>query len=310
MPKNIKVLHVEDDPMEADIIMNSLQEFNQLGEIEIKHVLNLKDALKAMQEVQYQAVLLDLCLTDVEGIDNVNAIREQSPDLPIIVLSNSDNEDMAMEAIDSGAQEYIVKGHSNGKIIKFAIRASIQRKALERKLFQQANYDRLTGLANRGLLQEHLEKSLRLAKRWGGEQAVVFVDIDKFKLVNDTYGHEAGNDIIADVAHRLMETMRETDIISRYGGDEFVILLDDKSPNKKTGAKHACDKIINAMSEPFIVNSGEVIDVSLSIGVAIYPADGIDSTTILAAADAAMYKAKARGPNSICMFVEDIEVAL
>ena len=308
MKFNIKVLHVEDDLTEADIIKETLGEYDRMGEIEIVHVSTLKEALFEIKNNDYQAVLLDLGLRELDGLDNVSAIKEENPDLAIVVLSNGDSQEQAGEAIDCGAQEYLVKGHSDGKVIKFAIYSSIKRKALERKLFHQANYDNLTGLPNRALLQEHLGKSLRLAKRWKSEQALLFMDLNKFKLVNDTYGHENGNRVLKEAARRLMLALRDTDVVARYGGDEFTVILDDQSTDVKHAAKCVAQKIVDAMSEKFTTLLGEEIEVGVSIGIAIYPADGADSGAILAAADAAMYKAKSQGQNSICLYAEEDEV--
>lgn len=304
----IKVLHVEDDLTEAGIIYDELNQYSKLNEIDLFHVSNLKDALNEIKSQGYEAVLLDIGLRELDGLDNVTAVREENPDLPIIVLTNSDNEALALEAIDSGAQEYLVKGHTNGKVIKFAISSSIRRKSLERKLFHQANYDFLTKLPNRGLLQEHLEKYIHMAKRWKADQAVMFLDINNFKYINDTYGHEAGNETLITLANRLKTTLRDTDIVARYGGDEFAIILDDKSEDKKKAAKFVAQKIVDAMKAPFVLSNGDAVRISISVGIAVYPADGHDANIILSAADAAMYQAKSQGPNSICMFTEDEHV--
>jgi len=305
----MKILHVEDDNMDAHIIRTALCEYNSYGAIEIIHVTSLKEALKEIQQDCYQAVILDLGLRDVDGIDNIKAIKEQNPDMPIVVLTSTDCDKVAMQAIDSGAQEYLVKGHTDGKVMKLVLRSSIKRKALERRLFHQANYDSLTGLPNRSLLLEHLQKSLRVAQRWQHEQALIFFDINKFKLINDTYGHEAGNEILVDIAHRLIDELRQTDIITHYGGDEFVILLDDKSDDKTKAALCVAKKIVDAINKPFILSSKHVACISVSIGIGIYPNDGASVKELLCAADAAMYRAKSQAPNSIFLFADEKKIS-
>lgn len=304
MINTIKILHIEDDEIKAGIVHKNLGQCNKSGEIEIVHVSNFKDALKEIQTKGYQAVLLDLGLKEVSGVDSINAIREEKPDLPIIVLSNADNEDMALKAIDSGAQEFLVKERSDGQVIKLAIHSSIKRKSIERKLFRQANYDILTGLPNRGLFHEHLEKSLNSAKRWGHDQAIISLDINKLAEINDIHGREAGDDVLTELADRMVDLFRTSDVISRYGDDEFMILLDYRSENKKESAELVGRKIIEATSRPFALSSGATVKIGVSVGIAVYPSEGYDSISILSIADALLCSAKRQGPNSICFYLD------
>lgn len=170
----IKILHVEDDETDALITQSYLNEYSQGSSFDITQVDSLKNALKELSTTEYDAVLLDLHLNDVSGMDNILAIKEQCPDLPIVVLSGVDHDATALGAIDFGAQEYLIKGHSSGKVIQLAIHSSIKRKFVERRLFKQANYDELTGLANRRLFHEHLDGAINRAKRWKRSQILFF----------------------------------------------------------------------------------------------------------------------------------------
>lgn len=162
-------------------------------------------------------------------------------------------------------------------------------KRLEEALRHQATHDSLTGLANRTLLSEWLEQALRSAERQRHVVAVLFVDMDGFKRINDTLGHAGGDEVLCAAAKRLSDCLRETDLIARHGGDEFVVVLPhmagigDVSP--------VLQKIQDVFAQPFVVAKQEVL-LMCSIGVAIYPKDGRDANTLLKKADAAMYRVK------------------
>ena len=293
------ILHVEDDPGDALLMREALCDGTDNGIFDIVHVDCLKEALNHIKSRGFNAVLLDLGLKDITGIDNVRAIKEEDPDIPIVVLTGVDSDEMAMQALYHGAQEYIIKGHGDGKVIKLAIKSSIERKAVERRLYYEANYDELTGLANRRLFREHFEKILTRAKRWEHKEALMFLDLDSFKKVNDTYGHEAGNLLLKLASDRIQNVLRESDLIARYGGDEFMLLLDDSSDDIRQSCITVANKILSVIKEPYTLN-GKNIPLSVSIGIAIFPDCGEDTSSLLNAADKAMYASKASGPNHFC----------
>jgi len=290
----VKLLHVEDDAVDALLVEEFLYQSANQNNFDIVHVDSLKNALTEIRDNGYDAILLDLDLKDISGIDNVRAIKEQNPDLPVVVLSGLDNDSAALEAIDQGAQEYIVKGHCNGKLIRLAIHSSIRHKAVERQLFKQANYDDVTGLPNRRLFKDYIGRALSKAKRWERNEIVMFVDIDNFKEVNDTYGHDAGNALLCEVAVRMTDALRASDIIARYGGDEFTILLDDRSEDFRSAAGAAATKLLYAFNDPFLYD-GHAIEFSASIGIAAYPDSGEGCKELVKNADKAMYQAKEAG---------------
>ena len=293
----LKILHVEDDVLYADLMQALLKEEPGLNKYEIVHVDSLKKALGELKEKGFGAVLLDLTLNDVSGLDNVRAISEANPDLPIIVLSGADNEDMAMQALEQGAQDYIVKGYANRKVVQLAINSSIKRKAVERDLYHRANYDDLTGLANRKHFMSYLQRDLNAAKRWQRNETLLFIDVDHFKQINDTFGHEAGNAVLKEVANRLTSTLRTTDLVARYGGDEFVVLLDhgaDPNCDPKFASASIVTKLQNAFNNA-VEWQGKRIEFTVSIGIAIYPDAGESVEAMIENADKAMYEAKKQG---------------
>jgi diguanylate cyclase (GGDEF)-like protein/PAS domain S-box-containing protein len=169
------------------------------------------------------------------------------------------------------------------------IRDVTERRRLESDLAHQAYHDSLTGLANRSLFQNRLEQAALAAESTHGTVAVLFVDLDDFKEVNDSLGHAAGDQLLVEVAHRLRGLLRKADTVARLGGDEFVVLLDGVVA---PGWQHVvCDAITAAIHEPFVID-GRPVEVGVSIGVAVSSEGACDPDHLLREADAAMYRAK------------------
>ncbi|HET7434404.1 MAG TPA: EAL domain-containing protein [Thermoanaerobaculia bacterium] len=175
------------------------------------------------------------------------------------------------------------------------IRDITERKAAEQQIEYQAYHDALTGLANRRLFQEHLTIALALAARRSRVVAVLFLDLDHFKLVNDSLGHSVGDALLRQIARRLKTTVREGDTVARVGGDEFTIVLQDLE--RRDDAALVAQKVLATVAEPIEVN-GHRLYVTTSIGITIFPDDGEDAETLLRNADTAMYRAKAEGRNT------------
>ncbi|WP_303906805.1 diguanylate cyclase domain-containing protein [Thiohalomonas denitrificans] len=176
-----------------------------------------------------------------------------------------------------------------------------ERKRLEKQIWRQANYDELTGLVNRHLLLDRLEHRLHRAKRDQRCFALLFIDLDGFKEVNDTLGHDAGDELLRQVANRLLNCVREGDTVARVGGDEFTVIL-PRLHRPEAGVRVA-EKILAALAHPFTIG-GKTVSTSASIGIATYPDDGEDAATLMKNADRAMYAVKHRGRSGIMMFCE------
>ncbi|MCX8016671.1 MAG: PAS domain S-box protein [Rhodocyclaceae bacterium] len=174
-----------------------------------------------------------------------------------------------------------------------------ERKRSEAEIAYRANYDALTGLPNRVLLTERLGQAIRQARRENLKIAVMFIDLDLFKQVNDTLGHAVGDRLLQAVAERMRQCVRESDTIARLGGDEFVVLLSDI--NDANDAGFVAEKIIAQMSAPFVLDDNE-IHIGASIGITLFPTDGQDVETLFRNADLAMYRAKAAGRNNAQFF--------
>ncbi|WP_150807509.1 EAL domain-containing protein [Pseudomonas fluorescens] len=181
---------------------------------------------------------------------------------------------------------------------------AIERQHTEQRIRFMGDHDALTGLPNRTLLEDRLKQAILYAQRYNRLVTVVFLDLDKFKLVNDSLGHSAGDQLLKTVAQRMLECVRRSDTVVRLGGDEFVIILFDQ-PSNLDGITPAVQKIQEAILQP-IQLSGHTLHVTCSIGLASYPADGTDTDTLLSNADAAMYRAKELGRNSYQFYTHEM----
>lgn len=166
------------------------------------------------------------------------------------------------------------------------------------KLSRLAFYDDLTGLPNRNLFHDRLNHALAVAQRNRSAFALLYIDIDHFKQVNDTFGHETGDELLRAVAVRLAQSIRASDTVARRGGDEFVAILDGVADQQSAAC--VASKLVTACSEPYIVR-GHECRITLSLGASYYPRDGHDAATLLERADRAMYEVKARGRNGYCI---------
>ncbi len=215
------------------------------------------------------------------------------------VLVRRDGVESAIE--DSAAPIHNRYGQVTGAVIVF--HDVSQSRAITLKMAHLAQHDVLTGLPNRFLMTERLSQAIGLARRHGRQVALLFLDMDRFKHINDSLGHVVGDELLQSVAGRLVACVRASDTVCRYGGDEFVILLADI--DKPQDAAHVAEKLHQASAVPHLVG-GHELHVSLSIGISVYPDDGSDTNSLMGNADTAMYHAKASGRNVYRFFTADM----
>jgi diguanylate cyclase (GGDEF)-like protein len=183
---------------------------------------------------------------------------------------------------------------------------SIARREAESAIRQMAHYDGLTGLPNRRLLEDRMDQVLASARRRGTKVSVLFIDLDKFKQVNDERGHDAGDWLLNQVANRMRTALRESDTAARVGGDEFVVLLPDSGTLED--AANVAHKIREQMERPFAMEDGSVLQISCSIGVAMYPDQAGEARDLLRFGDEAMYLAKKQGRNAVVVFGASLDI--
>src|SRR4030088_1734181 len=428
--KSIKILLlVEDNPGDARLLREM---FNELGlhRTELKHVGCMSDAEKHLSEHAVDIIVLDLGLPDAQGRGAVRRAHAAAPHVPLVVLTGLDDESLAAEALQEGAQDYLIKGQIDARGLLRALRYAIERKTMEEALFVEkeraqvtlncigdavictdilgnitflnliaekmtgwslqeaagrpmaavlrildaarretppnpmemafgqdrtvhlpancillrrdgfeipiedsvapihdreghatgavivfrdvstaqamvlqmthsAQHDFLTGLPNRMLLNDRVSQAIALASRNMKKVAVLFVDLDGFKHINDSLGHPIGDKLLQSIAKRLVDCVRHSDTVSRQGGDEFVVLLSEVDQSED--AAISAGRMLHAGAEAHSIDQHD-LHVSTSIGVSVYPDDGLNAETLVKNADTAMYQAKENGRQTYQFF--------
>ena len=294
----LKILLIEDSAGDAILIERAIKAGDPLCSVSVE--TTLVTALKRLSEEVFDIALLDRSLPDAEGCDGLLNIQTLAPRLPVVFLTAYRDEQTALEAISNGAQDYIFKDKLDSELIRRALHYAIRRKKFEQVLTIRANYDLLTGLANRALFESRLDMALARQKRMGANIGVLFLDLDRFKQVNDTYGHLIGDKLLKAVSQRIQRIFRPYDTFARFGGDEFAVLLEGLP--KPGYCKVVADKVLNSFATPIMVDGIE-IDIGVSIGITeCLHNTNLDRETLMRNADLAMYEAKSVTTNSSYVF--------
>ena len=418
----IHVLAIEDDPDDAELIRRMLKKITS-PICTFALARRLSEGLAFLRESVFDVAILDLHLPDGKGIEVVQTIRKQSPEIPLIVLTGLDDEETAVKFLHLDVQDYLIKGQIDGSLLVRSIRYAIERKRaveavqrsemrfrrlsesgiigiayfgadgriteandtflsmigqrqedlsagsvrwdrlvptewkpymfkvveaykttgritpyeteyigpdgslhwglfgaaklggamdgiafivditerkrLEEKIRHMANHDALTGLPNRRLFMELMRLELAEARRNHKKAGLLFLDLDRFKEVNDTLGHEAGDQLLGTVAGRLKAAVRDSDVVARIGGDEFTVLLGGIDQREEIAG--IARKILNAFREKSVI-AGRELTITISIGVSVHPDDSEDIDVLLRHADSALYYAKEAGRNTLAYY--------
>lgn len=312
----IKVLLVDDDEDDYQITKDMIEEIEEM-EIDLEWVSSYDKAVEIIKENRHSIYLFDYRLGERDGLELLHYASEVGCQGPVILLTGQGDNEVDMQAMKSGAADYLVKGNMDSGLLQRSIRHAIERKRAEEQILFLAYYDSLTNLPNRVLFNERLDTVLAINKRHKRLAAMLFLDIDNFKRINDTLGHRIGDLLLKGVADRLVNSgcLRKSDSISnstiykrgeifkttvaRLGGDEFTILLSEIKSSQDAGK--VANRIIDELAKPFVFNNQELF-ITVSIGITIYPLDGGDIDSLLKNADIAMYKAKAQGKNNYQYF--------
>jgi diguanylate cyclase (GGDEF)-like protein/PAS domain S-box-containing protein len=429
-----KLLLVEDNPGDARLLREMLKE-QGLYRTEVTHVEQLGDAEKYLVDHEVDIILLDLGLPDAQGLKALQRARAFAPRVPLVVLTVLDDEAMAAQSLQEGAQDYLIKGQIDARSLLQSLRHSIERKTMEEALFEEkeraqvtltsiadavvctdiagnisflnpvserlmgwslaesvgqpltqvlrildtttreticpmkmltghnptmrlpansilirrdgseipiedsvapihdrdgrvtgavivfrdvsvaramalemahsAEHDFLTGLPNRMLFKDRLTQAITLAPRHMKKVAVLFLDLDGFKHINDSLGHPTGDKLLQSIAKRLVDCVRASDTVSRQGGDEFVVLLSEVEQPEHTAI--TARRMLQTVAAAHSIDQHD-LHISTSIGVSVYPEDGEDAETLIQNADTAMYQAKANGRQSYQFFKPSMNV--
>jgi diguanylate cyclase (GGDEF)-like protein len=298
----LRVLTVEDNPGDAVLVREMLDEAAPRG-FDVVSARRLTEGVAALLDGYFDCVLLDLSLPDADGLEALDQLRSVALDVPIVVLTGRRDERVAVQAVQEGAQDYLVKGEVDGRLLSRSISYAVERKRAEVQLAHQALHDGLTGLPNRALFQDRLQHAAARLTRKAGRLAVLFCDLDRFKVVNDSLGHGAGDQLLVAVAERLSTVLRVGDTAARFGGDEFVVLCEDVAGERDAVA--LAERIAAALDAPFEL-ADEDVYVRTRIGIAIAADRSARPEALVRDADAAMYRAKERGGGTYEVFDADM----
>ena len=290
----IKVLLIEDNDVDAQLTQDLLSEWST-EEFQVARATTLAEGLSLLSRERFDAMLLDLSLPDAFGLPTVREVHAASPTIPVVVLSGVSDQNLALQAVRQGAQDYLVKGQGHPELLARAIRYAIERKRFEEHLTYLAQYDHLTGLVNRTLFRDRLVQATARSKRMQQMIGLMLLDLDRFKLVNDTFGHDIGDELLKAVSERLKTCVREVDTVARMGGDEFTIILEGVSSEQNIFV--VAKRITESIATPFELK-GQHISIGISIGITIYPHDDHPVDELLKHADTAMYRAKQQGGSA------------
>jgi diguanylate cyclase (GGDEF)-like protein len=244
-------------------------------------------------------------LLDAESEDTVallEYVRMSAPEVPIVLLAPEDDEELTLHTIEAGAQDCLVKPALDAAGLRRALATATMRKRAEAQLSHQALHDELTALPNRALSLDRLGVALERARRSGAQLAVLFLDFDNFKQINDSRGHATGDKVLAIIGERLSGLLRPMDTVARFGGDEFTFLFEDLTAEREVVL--IADRICEAARQPIYIDGVE-LSVTVSVGIAMVADPAASPETVLREADAAMYRAKEHGRSRYELFDED-----
>jgi diguanylate cyclase (GGDEF)-like protein len=293
-----RILIVDDRPVDVQLLERMLRNAGYLsvssttdpGQVRALHVEN-----------RYDLILLDLQMPGMNGFEVMEELKELEKEGYLAVLAVTANPAHKVRALQAGAKDFVSKPFDQAEVL-LRVHNMLEVRLLHdaarshgKVLESLALNDPLTGLANRRLLADRMSMAIVHARRNKSAMSVVYVDLDRFKQINDSLGHGVGDAVLQMTAARLVALVREEDTVARLGGDEFMISLWHVS-----GADHAtlvASRVIEALSHPFDVE-GRPVSVTASAGVAVYPIHGVDPETLMKSADVALYQAKHAGKNA------------
>ena len=291
MKMALRVLLVEDSEEDATLVVHELAQGGY--DVVVRRVDTADALMTALENEPWDLAIGDYTMPQFSGAAALALIRSCNPDLPFIFVSGTLGEDVAVAAMRAGAQDYLVKGNLKRlvpaverELREVAVRAA--RHAAEARLAHLAYHDPLTELPNRMLLHDRLAQAVLAAQRDSAPLSLVVLDLDRFKTINDSLGHEAGDRVLQQCAARLRTMLRDVDTVARLGGDEFALLL---PRTDAAGAERAVRKVAELLRQPMMIGVQPVI-VDGSFGIACLPDHGPSGESLLQQADIAMYAAK------------------
>jgi len=300
---DIRVLLIDDDQDMQVLVSEMLSDIVRTSfSLDWCDTYNM--GLDILRNQQHDICLLDYRLGEKNGVELLSESISEGVTIPLILLTGIDAGDLDVQALAAGATDYIEKQNLNSVLLERSIRYSIEHKRIQRELIRLAKYDTLTGLANRTLFMDAMAAAIARADRYNWTVAVLFLDIDHFKNINDSLGHDAGDRLLISFTKRLKFSVRASDLVARFGGDEFAVLLENI--NSVSAIAQTAKNILDDMAAPHSIGD-KIVIARPSIGIVTYPDLATDPEELIKAADTAMYEAKKRGRYNYQFFVNEMQ---
>ncbi len=287
MNRHVRILLAEDNPGDARLVREMLRGCGHVSDITV--VDRVRDCIRLIDDGLVDLVLLDLSLPDSTGLQGFHRLRAHAPETPILILTSLADEEMAEQAVRAGAHDYLIKGQLEGNLLMHSIRYSVLRHEYRSELSELTLRDPLTGLYNRRGFRLLAEQSLRLARRNSRDSVLLLADMNDLKEINDTHGHQLGDEALCAAATAFTGSLRDCDIIARLGGDEFVALAVEAQP---PGIPSLLARLEHSLAREDAALD-MCIPLTLSIGVAPFdPKTAPSLNELIVAADRDMYEKK------------------
>jgi two-component system cell cycle response regulator len=289
-----RILVIDDDRLQFRLVQQHFKNFQQ-GSYELEWSETYEDGLAKLLTGNYAACLLDYRLGERDGLQLIREAAAAGCRTPIVFLTAESSDNIDIQAMEAGALDYLVKGEISPRSLERSLRYALKLGDTLEALRRLATRDELTGLLNRREYDRVLAEEEDRAERFGNSLALVVIDLDRFKFINDMHGHPAGDAVLREAARRIAGVIRTVDRAARIGGEEFALIL---VQTDRVGALEVARRAIAAVAmEPIRVGQGHSLSVTASAGVAELPSDAREAGQLFAAADKALYAAKAQGRN-------------
>jgi diguanylate cyclase (GGDEF)-like protein len=306
----MNILIVDDDAVDREHIRRTITKSDP--QHFITETESVDEALICYQSQQFDVVLVDCYMPQRNGIELLVELRKQPQGrgVAIIMLSNSNEGDLAKRCIRAGAHDFVSKSVVNISRLNNAISHASVRFELEQELHKShlqtkelAERDRLTGLANRSVFEESLKRSINNRDGFRSRLALLLFDIDYFKVINDSYGYDAGDLLLKAITDRISSCLRRNELFARIGGDEFGIIFNNIT--RELDVENVAKRMLSILEKPFHIAGIETkVTITISIGIAIYPDNSMQTDELFKFADIAIYRAKRRGRSQLVFFEE------
>ena len=305
MSERLRVLIVEDSEDDAMLVLRELRRGG--FDPEMERVDNQDELRRALRQRNWDVVITDHNMPGFSSEAALETVKETGLDVPVIIVSGSIGEDIAVAAMKTGAHDYIMKDNLKRLVpaIERELREVETRRAhrmAEETIRHMAYHDALTGLTNRHEFERRLRRALYHAQEEGAQHALLYLDLDQFKIINDTCGHIAGDEMLKQVAVVLQQPIRETDTLARLGGDEFGVLLENCPQDRAEAIARA---LLQEIRDFRFVWQDKTFALGVSIGLVMITGDGKTLTDVLSAADMACYAAKDRGRGRVHVYSDN-----